>query len=105
MSIADRIAVLHEGWLRQCGRPEDVDQRPVRRSVTVLIGEMNFLAGRVARCETDGVRIDTDIGTVVAAAGPPAATPGASVTLLLRRRLCRWQASVRPASTALMAGR
>lgn len=84
MSIADRIAILHEGRLQQCGRPEDVYQRPASRFVAGFIGETNFLDGRVVQRDPNRLRIDTPVGPVDAATAPPAAVPGATVTLSLR---------------------
>ena len=48
MTIGQRIAVLHEGRLRQIGTPEEVYQRPADVHVARFVGTpgMNVLAGR-----------------------------------------------------------
>src|SRR6266699_3921576 len=48
MTMGQRIAVLHEGRLRQVGTPEDVYQRPADVHVARVIGTpgMNVLQGR-----------------------------------------------------------
>ena len=45
--MADRIAILRDGRLLQCGTPEDVYQRPADRFVANFIGTMNFIAGQI----------------------------------------------------------
>lgn len=47
LSMADRIAVLHQGALQQVGTPEEVYDHPVNRLVASFIGSptMNFLDG------------------------------------------------------------
>lgn len=51
MMLGDRIAVLDEGRLQQCGTPEQVYRHPVNRRVATLIGTptMNFLSGTIDR--------------------------------------------------------
>ena len=45
MSMADRIAVMHEGVLQQLGTPEEIYNRPSNEFVAGFVGEppMNFL--------------------------------------------------------------
>lgn len=45
LSMADRVAVMHEGVLQQFGSPQDIYNRPVNEWVAGFIGEppMNFL--------------------------------------------------------------
>ncbi|MBM4155144.1 MAG: ABC transporter ATP-binding protein [Lentisphaerae bacterium] len=83
MSIADRLAILNNGRVEQCGRPNDVYQRPANRFVAGFIGETNFLEGRVASRSGAGGRIETACGPLDAADAGGAAE-GASVTLALR---------------------
>lgn len=49
MSLSDRIAVLHQGENRQCGRPLEVYRKPASVFVAGFIGSppMNFLEARV----------------------------------------------------------
>lgn len=57
MAIADRIAVIDEGRLRQLGTPDEIYNRPVDIFVAGFVGSpaMSFLQGRVADRE---VRLD-----------------------------------------------
>ena len=45
MSMADRIAVMHEGVLQQFGTPREIYNHPVNEWVAGFVGEppMNFL--------------------------------------------------------------
>jgi ABC-type sugar transport system ATPase subunit len=45
MSLSDRIAVLHDGIIQQCGRPQEIYQRPASMMVASFIGSpaMNFI--------------------------------------------------------------
>jgi multiple sugar transport system ATP-binding protein len=54
MSMADRIAVMHEGELQQLGTPREVYNKPVNAWVAGFVGEpaMNFVDCRIE--ETDG---------------------------------------------------
>jgi ABC-type sugar transport system ATPase subunit len=50
MTLGDRIAVLRNGRLQQCGTPLDVYHAPANRFVAGFIGtpSMNFIEGRVS---------------------------------------------------------
>lgn len=45
--MADRMAILRDGKLLQCGSPEAIYQKPADRFVANFIGTMNFIPGRV----------------------------------------------------------
>ncbi|HEX2913209.1 MAG TPA: ABC transporter ATP-binding protein [Chloroflexia bacterium] len=47
LSMADRIAVLHQGRLEQVGSPAEIYTRPASPFVAAFIGEMNVLRGEV----------------------------------------------------------
>lgn len=51
MSMADRIAVMHEGVLQQLGSPEEIYNRPTNEFVAGFVGDprMNFLNTRLER--------------------------------------------------------
>ena len=85
LSMADRIAVLHQGTVQQCGGPRDIYEHPANRFVADFIGETNFLAGRVASVDGASLRLDTAIGAFVSTASPSRPLePGQEVTLSLR---------------------
>jgi spermidine/putrescine transport system ATP-binding protein len=56
LTMSDRIAVMNDGVLQQCGRPEEIYERPANAFVAGFIGISNLLAGRV---EDHSVRLDT----------------------------------------------
>jgi len=49
MTLGDRVAVLKDGLLHQCGSPFEIYERPVNRFVAGFVGTppMNFLTGRL----------------------------------------------------------
>ncbi|MCO5731535.1 ABC transporter ATP-binding protein [Rhizobium sp. SSA_523] len=51
LTLADRIAVMHKGVIRQLASPKEIYQRPVNRFVASFVGspQMNFLSGRIVR--------------------------------------------------------
>ena len=65
LEIADRMAVLIDGRLRQVGKPTEVFARPVSEEVAEFLGAENLLEGVVSECREglaeiaiDGVRIE-----------------------------------------------
>jgi ABC-type Fe3+/spermidine/putrescine transport system ATPase subunit len=45
--MADRMAILKDGKLLQCGSPEEIYENPTDRFVANFIGVMNFIEGRI----------------------------------------------------------
>jgi iron(III) transport system ATP-binding protein len=62
LSIADRLAVLEGGHLRQVGSPMEVYTRPNSRFVAQFIGETTFVEGTVAGGAGETVEVDTAAG-------------------------------------------
>jgi iron(III) transport system ATP-binding protein len=62
-SIADRMAVLDSGHIRQHGPPADVYRHPQNRFVADFMGETNFVAGTIRTRQDGHVTVDTDLGT------------------------------------------
>lgn len=62
LSVADKIAVIHQGKVAQVGTPEEIYKSPQTRHVASFMGEVNFLRGKV-----DWIVRDTDEGYVVRA--------------------------------------
>ena len=52
--MSDRIAVMNEGRVHQCGTPEDIYERPATRFVAEFIGTANLMSGSYT-----GTGIDT----------------------------------------------
>jgi spermidine/putrescine transport system ATP-binding protein len=53
MTMADRIAVMHDGKVLQVGTPEEIYETPATRFVADFIGETNFLPGRLTGVNGD----------------------------------------------------
>src|SRR3979411_2068441 len=56
LTMSDRIAVMNEGVLQQCGTPEEIYELPANAFVAVFIGISNLIPGVV---EGQGVRLKT----------------------------------------------
>ena len=86
ITMADRIAVMHEGKLLQMGTPKEIYERPRTRFVADFIGETNFLPATLLERGDDGfgmARLST--GAVVNAALSEAlAANSGAVTLAVR---------------------
>ncbi len=82
--MSDRIAVMNEGRIEQCGLPTELYDEPSTRFVADFIGESNFIEGAVQRI--DGVNAWVDmpgLGELRAPARPGVAT-GATMALTVR---------------------
>ena len=73
LSLSDRIAVMSEGRIRQCGTPDEIYRRPADRFVASFVGDVNVLRARLER--TDGTRAIVTLGA--ARISVPAAALGA----------------------------
>jgi multiple sugar transport system ATP-binding protein len=71
MSVADRMAILEAGRIRQIGTPGDIYDRPATRYVANLVGAppINLIAGRVERGVFHAARDGFAIGVGDVAAG------------------------------------
>ena len=69
LSIADRLAVLDRGELRQVGTPQEVYARPNSRFVAAFIGETTFVEGRAKGVRDGLAEVETAAGVWRAAAG------------------------------------
>jgi iron(III) transport system ATP-binding protein len=47
MTIADRLAVLHQGVIQQVGTPRELYDLPANRFVAEFVGSINIYAGRI----------------------------------------------------------
>jgi putative spermidine/putrescine transport system ATP-binding protein len=61
LSLADRVAVMHQGRLAQVGPPRDVYRRPVSRLVAEFVGASNVLDRPVVERWLGG-RLPADVG-------------------------------------------
>jgi spermidine/putrescine transport system ATP-binding protein len=77
--MSDRIAVMEDGVVRQCGSPEEIYEHPVGPFVAGFIGVSNLLPGVT---ENGGVRLAG--GAMCDANVPPNCSPGQDVQLSVR---------------------
>jgi spermidine/putrescine ABC transporter ATP-binding subunit len=94
--MSDRIAVVHEGRIAQCGAPEELYDRPANRFVASFIGESNFLTG-VVRGAAGGVVAVECGGALVCAASEGGPAVGSVVTLSTRPERMRFADGTAPA--------
>ncbi len=47
MTMAQRIAIMHQGWIAQVGTPMDIYESPVSRHVAEFIGSVNIFEGEI----------------------------------------------------------
>ena len=85
MTLADRIAVMDKGEVRQVGSPTEVYEFPANRFVASFIGSITTFAATVLGREDGQLRLKVaDFGTEVLARDVPGITEGQAVTLALR---------------------
>lgn len=60
MTMASRIAVMHEGYFMQVGAPDEVYEMPNSRQVADFIGNVNIFDGVIEEDEADHVTIRSD---------------------------------------------
>ncbi len=103
LSIADRMAVLEGGRIRQAGTPGELYRRPNSRFVADFMGETNFISGRVVTAAGDGIRIETALG--VFTSSPAADALGADAEVALSIRPESWKLSTQAAAQNSVAGK
>jgi ABC-type Fe3+/spermidine/putrescine transport system ATPase subunit len=85
LALSDRLAVMYEGQLVQCGTPEEVYRRPASRFVADFLGAGNFERAVCAGAGTDAVTLEVDgVGTLRAAGTTRALTDGQKVEFYVR---------------------
>ena len=62
LSLATRMAVLHEGTIEQVGDPRAVYRSPANRFVADFIGETNWLAAEVISATESGLLLKSEVG-------------------------------------------
>ncbi len=84
LSMADRIAVLKEGTVRQLGPPRSLYRRPESRFVAEFLGETNFFQAQVVSAKGDTVKLETPAGTLSATSSGQNWAADARVTCSIR---------------------
>jgi iron(III) transport system ATP-binding protein len=93
LSIADRIAILENGRVRQVDTPDGVYRRPGSKFVADFIGETNFVDGTLTALNDGQARVATALGDFNGTVCDRQLKAGDAVTL-----------SIRPESWKLQAG-
>jgi putrescine transport system ATP-binding protein len=83
MTMASRMAVMHEGRLMQVGTPKDIYEAPTNRFVADFIGNVNLVDGRVDALTPGEMAVSTADAHWVLSGGPRVSV-GTPVTLALR---------------------
>ena len=86
LSIADRLAIMEGGHIRQVGKPAEVYRAPHSRFVADFMGETNFLEGRVVSVREGRALVETPLRTFEAMIGGNGWQPqaGDAATLSIR---------------------
>jgi iron(III) transport system ATP-binding protein len=79
LSLSDLVAVLRDGKIAQCARPQDLYAAPVDDDIARFIGEANILDGVL-----DGAFVETPLGRLAAHWHGEAPPSGRSVRVLIR---------------------
>jgi molybdate transport system ATP-binding protein len=83
LALADRVAVLVDGRIRQVGSPQEVFERPADADVAAVVGVETAAPGTV-RGTADGLTLVEVAGRTVAAVATPAPPPGTDVLVCIR---------------------
>jgi iron(III) transport system ATP-binding protein len=101
LSIADRMAILESGHIRQMGTPAEVYRQPHSRFVADFMGETNFLEGTVRAVEGD----ETPLREFVATMGGNGWRPAVGEKCTLSIRPESWRLSTQNGTRNTVAGR
>jgi putative spermidine/putrescine transport system ATP-binding protein len=82
LTMADRIAIMRDGYLEQTGTPAEVYLRPVSRFIASFLGAANFFRGEVEAVSNGSCRIGVPGGLTISVRPPRPI--GARVTVALR---------------------
>jgi iron(III) transport system ATP-binding protein len=106
LSVADRLAVLEGGCVRQVGSPAEVYRRPQTRFVADFIGETNVLKGTVsAPVGGEVLAVATSLGELVGYRCSEEFQPKVGASVLVSVRPESWQLRVEPGDENSVRGR
>jgi spermidine/putrescine ABC transporter ATP-binding subunit len=85
LTMADRIAVIHEGQLRQLGSPRELYERPASVFVAGFVGETNLIEGTVVQAGSPCVvRVGSGDELRITVRGERPLEPGQPVRVAVR---------------------
>ena len=64
LSMADRVAILKDGKIRQIGTPLEIYRRPADAFIANFIGETNFVPGKVVSAGNGALEVQTAFGVL-----------------------------------------
>ena len=64
LSMADRVAILKDGKIRQIGTPLEIYRRPADAFIANFIGETNFVPGKIVFVENGQTAVETAFGVL-----------------------------------------
>ena len=64
LSMADRMAIMHQGRIGQIGTPRGIYNRPTNRFVADFIGEANLIKGNILAINGE-IEVETAVGRLV----------------------------------------
>jgi iron(III) transport system ATP-binding protein len=104
LAIADRMAVMESGHIRQVGKPVELYRAPVSRFVSDFMGETNFINGKL-RGDNYGWKVETSLGLFTASTpmGAPALKAGGECVLSIRPE--SWRLSTTAQNENTVVGR
>ncbi len=105
LSVADRMAIMESGHIRQTGTPADVYRHPHSRFVADFMGETNFLTGKVVAVNGGTARIETALRSFDAALRGDGWQPAMGDTCTLSIRPESWRLSTENFAQNSVAGR
>ncbi len=105
LSIADRIAVLDSGRVRQVGAPGEVYRRPRSRFVADFLGETNFIEGQIRELKGELALVITALGEFRATLCAPDWKPANGESVLLSIRPESWRLALESTAVNCAAGR
>ena len=83
-AMADRVVIMANGAVEQCGAPMEVFHQPSSRFVAEFLGGNNIFAAQVVSREGDKLKLQTPEGVFTAAQGDAQTLPGAQIDLVVR---------------------
>jgi len=104
LSIADRMAVMEGGNIRQVGKPVELYRAPVSQFVSDFMGETNFVSGRVLEANY-GLSVETSFGPFTAALPTQGFVPKSGEQCVLSIRPESWRLSTTPPKENAVTGK
>jgi iron(III) transport system ATP-binding protein len=105
LSIADRMAILEAGRIRQTGTPAEVYRHPHSRFVADFMGETNFLDGKIRAVNGTTAVVETGLREFAATLGGEGWRPSAGEICTLSIRPESWRLATQAGAPNEVAGR